>query len=569
LLLHRYNLSVIASSALYATYSSTDNQNSLAEALVGAPEDNLIILTSMPTTTNDAPAVPTGNLKNAIDSLGGAGYGLESGGKLGDAYTLVATTDPRVPRTETIVSSSKYAAQGQSGAVSGILARDLSNLYKPLTYVQDKTRAADDTTDTLRYDLYNILAQASIPWPLPTTSGQTAAYAYLSQQITANFGCTSGSACSDYRGYYTSEDTQSNFCSTNPSSFSAPASPNGFNAADYAAMQTQLQIEKIDVCNVLDLDSDVTTLFTQQNSNIPLLLNNAGTEVSNVKAPNSASVNVNQLRLTNLLLGIIKLIPIPGVPQAGGLAQAFFQFGMVYANSGGTNVVPSATLNLTVAQLGSNTVSQYVTLQSATGTAFQSILEDWGKLSIVGSNIGNMVPGYVWPVDGVDNILAGFNLSMRTEFYNVLLPVVYSVDAWFRLVGDDPNDLGYWNYTGGVDPEFYDCDTTYTARPNESFVAYQNVNDPSLWDTFVITTTKHGSSPDFPSSSLVSILLGAPNSTGTGGLDLVPDLLFSTNSAIPGRFAINTVGAGAVKTNNLNCGCTGSTSTTNPCSSNF
>jgi hypothetical protein len=235
---------------------------------------------------------------------------------------------------------------------------------------------------------------------------------------------------------------------------------------------------------------------------------------------------------------------------------------MAYANSGGTNVVPTATLNLTVAQLGSNTVSQYVTLQSATGTAFQSILENWGKLSIVGSNIGNMVPGYVWPVDGVGNILDAFNLSMRTEFYNVLLPVVYSVDGWYRLVGDDPKDLGYWKYIGGVGPEFFGCETTYTARPGESFVAYQNLSDPGLWDTFVITTTKHGSDPDFPSSSLVSILLGTPNSSGTGGLDLVPDPLFSTNSALPARFAINTVGEGAAKTNNLNCDCTGSTSST-------
>jgi hypothetical protein len=100
-------------------------------------------------------------------------------------------------------------------------------------------------------------------------------------------------------------------------------------------------------------------------------------------------------------------------------------------------------------------------------------------------------------------------------------------------------------------------------------VAYHNLSDITLWDTFVITTTKHGLSADFPSASLVSTLLGAPNLDGTGGLNFVPDLLFSANSAMASRYATNTFGPGAVK-QNQNCGCVlGSNATFSQCSPNF
>jgi hypothetical protein len=575
LLLHRYDLSHVVSSTLYDTYASTSNQDSLAAALQATPFDNLIILTSLPSTKTNAPEVPTAKLKAAIDSLGAAGYGLEleTGEKLGVAYTLVSTpnasTQTALVPAESIVSSSKYAAQGESGAISGILAQDHSNLYKPITYIHNLTRAADDTSDTTLYGLYNILAQPSIPWPLPSTSGQGAAYVYLSKQITANFGCTNGSACGDYRSYYTDQNTVNNFCSTEPSSFSPPANPIGFTAKDYTAMQTQLQIEKKDVCNVLDLHDNVTTLFTQSGLNVGLLLNNAGTEVGSVGAPTSAVVSMNQLRLTNLLLTLLRFAAIPGVSQAAGMVQGFFQFGMAYANSSGVSVVPAAKLNLTVAQLASNSVSNYVAVQSGSDTAFQSILQDWGKLSPVGSNIGNQVPGYVWPVSGnaTTNILAAFNLSTRTEFYNVLMPVVYSIDGWYRLSADDPINLGYW--AQGEGSTLFSCAQAYQARPLQSFVAYHNLSETTVWDTFVITTTKHGSNADFPSSSLISTLLGTPNSDGTGGLNFVPDLLFSANSAIALRYAIKTFGPGAAELNQ-NCGCVlGSNVTNRPCSPNF
>ena len=116
LLMHRFELTQVVSSTLYATNSSTALQDSLASALISAPADNLIILTSLPSSSGAAPAVPTANLKAAIDSLGGSGYALESTGGPGFAYTLLSTTDPRVARTEAIVSSSKYAAQGESGS---------------------------------------------------------------------------------------------------------------------------------------------------------------------------------------------------------------------------------------------------------------------------------------------------------------------------------------------------------------------------------------------------------------------------------------------------------------------
>ena len=86
-------------------------------------------------------------------------------------------------------------------------------------------------------------------------------------------------------------------------------------------------------------------------------------------------------------------------------------------------------------------------------------------------------------------------------------------------------------------------------------------------DTFVITTAIHGSDPGFPSYNLVNdVLFGAPAQDGTGGLNLVKDLFFSTNSAVPARYAINTFVDGQ------NCGCNPPTAFSdkgNACTSNF
>jgi hypothetical protein len=144
-----------------------------------------------------------------------------------------------------------------------------------------------------------------------------------------------------------------------------------------------------------------------QQSNVALLLNSAGAEVADVNPPNSnAEATLNFNRVTNLVLNLAKLISLPGVPQTVGITQAFFQFGISYESSVLPTLVPTEKLNLSVAQLASNKVSQYFSLQSGTDVAFESILQDWGKLSVIGSSIGNAVPGYAWQVEGPANILA-------------------------------------------------------------------------------------------------------------------------------------------------------------------
>jgi hypothetical protein len=68
----------------------------------------------------------------------------------------------------------------------------------------------------------------------------------------------------------------------------------------------------------------------------------------------------------------------------------------------------------------------------------------------------------------------------------------------------------------------------------------------------VVTTTDHGSKPGFPSANVNDVLFGTPAQDGTGGLNLVKDLFFSTNSALPSRYAINTVGNGVGRGNGQN-----------------
>ena len=136
------------------------------------------------------------------------------------------------------------------------------------------------------------------------------------------------------------------------------------------------------------------------------------------------------------MTALFLLLPTVG-PAFGAVSMMFnATAAFVPASSGG--VPDYSRYAFTLKQLTAHTAAAGQSLANGTNKLFTSIVNDWGKLSIIGPGIGSQhspwkmctgCPGSNVPLAA----LPAFALAAKRQFYLQLLPTVYKLYSFVEL----------------------------------------------------------------------------------------------------------------------------------------
>ncbi|MEI9978888.1 MAG: Ig-like domain-containing protein [Edaphobacter sp.] len=522
----------------YPTGSSTGSTatsayTALASALNGVHPDQLAILTTVgnaaysSSTTNQAYDVAntmtsaTG-FTQALTNLGAPSFDPLFLYPQNPVQTYTYVTAPGLGNPlsgMSVLSTSLYAQQAQTGYVHGILVRNTNGLYRPGATSQEIA-----TNDTADFTIGLVTSQQPVDWPGLSQSspdpGLWGAYNYISYLL-INYKYLLGSQGSyrdDIHYYYNgSLNTSLDYHVSDPLYLPFPTGSNGlgtdlncsaststsctwtdpvsgqsvtFSLSDFQTMAVQLHIELIYLYNTLQYMVDGSTnmkdIVASGSSNTALALIGAA---STVEASTLQPKSTSQIKLqvgnilgmvytafrVSLLAGSDGAVDIPD--QGSNISKVLDHVGDMMSNSstlgGGITHgrIPNADFSYltTIGDLANTDLQGQ--MSAGFDAALDSILSDWNKLSQIGPLVTNTNQGGFYTSTQSTQIAAVglINQGTQRSIYLSLLPVKYEIHYWPGVYsgvmngdGNNQPDMGWFQYNKG-NPN--DCGMFYTQPP--------------------------------------------------------------------------------------------------------
>lgn len=538
---------------VYPTNSTDANQSAQAIAnlnniLTTASPDYLIVASTIGTAFSST--AQAGPLHTAITALGGNPFML---GKLiprqtGDSavYTLVSSTDPDYVKAGNAVENcSLWNAQGETGEVHGVFARDHKNRYYVKSALTDIPQVGG-VSSGISWAWEQVAFQQPQDWP-QWTPGQQAAYNDLTSSsnnypvITSRLGC--GNGCQPIRAYYDggvggTGAANLNVLKINWETLAYKANPN-YTQEDFQAVVNQLAIEQGYLNNVYAVYDLFRALTYEANDNLASELSQVASRIdSSLNAGlYDPSIAVGRLEKAAAVTQILSVIPYVG-PAFGAASTVLGGVAQLVPPAAST--VPDGSYAVKLSELIAKNQTFATNLANTTDVLFSGFTTDWGKLQTIGAGYGQQqAPWYM--CQSCSNAqppraaLPAIALGAKRQFYSQLMGLTYSLDLYGRIQYSNPQQVGseYYQNNGPLIAPTLMCKKFYAnANPN-AWLVYTNFDDPSKYDLFIVTrTTKDkpfGSifpTLYFPSTDLSTDLFGAPTVTNgflSGGAGFVPD----------------------------------------------
>ncbi len=406
-----------------------------------------------------------------------------------DTYSLVGAIAPAAgipnPRQRARESSSVYPVnvngQAPTGELHGVLARGRGNWYSPLNA---------DPTGLANLDLYGIVAQAPVAFPHPAGTDEVNAFSAILQDVckpplpglpppcdpTVNprnlYGDLVVNIGTTYQTPLTAitKDRQGNDCGTSSSA--------------YCTVRGQLLDEFVYVSNIRGFQTQVTNLWSSSGTvTLGSQLSAYNDVKATIPAPPAAPAPSLASPLVNLFLGLGSFIPEAG--PAFGLADLFFNFGAsLTTNQQGNKTVD---LTSTIGQLEQQATNQFIAQANTTGTLFELIYQDWGKLEALGTKeVSTLDPGspWYWQSTTTSQLLQAMLPAIKAAAYENLMPAAYAIGSYYP---NTPVETGWgWGIlplTGQpyayVAEAFYNAPYTPISHPfwTPAYSVYSNPTD--------------------------------------------------------------------------------------------
>jgi hypothetical protein len=506
------------------------------------PHDLLIITTVG--APFSAPSFVTAGLWSAINRVGGTGFILPKLVSPSDSYTLITSTDPDYVNAHFPVESTTIRDQAstQTGELNGLLSRDKKNQFGLQTALSDQ-----NLPNPLNSKWTEVLFQQPQDWPVWTAS-QKLAYLDLTAvsnhypTVRTSLGCGgSDEICQPIRTYYDGGiggSAQPAFLSINYNNLAYFENAQ-YSSADFNAVVQQLAREagyEKNAYTLYNLFKDVTS---DQSSNLQLQLQQIAQKIDESVTNDQSQLIVKRLTQAAGVAGVLSLIPTVG-PAFGGLSSILYGAAVLVPSSGG--VPDDGRYAFTLKQLKDGNQIVGSNLADTTASLFVSVVNDWGKVSTIGSGYAaQRSPWYMSLTTGASNIpraaLPAISLAAKQQFYLQLLPTVFSSDVFVAQPQNNPAKIGAIWKAGNI--QF--CNAAYAQAPSDAIQTYFSISKPSTYDIYTLTNTVMGKNPvylfpvlNFPSSSLLTDLFSAPNLDGTsltGGAGLLNRQLLPFPSA--------------------------------------
>jgi hypothetical protein len=508
----------------------------LTSALNGLTPNQLAFLVSVGTPANatstwDLAARSSGgqyayyhNFGDALERRFGVPISTLSLYQPGSAYSLVTCAVCGNPMTgNSALSTTAYQQQGQTGTLHGILQRNLNGLYWPTRTSQETTGSSavsDFTLDT-------VTSQQPQEWPelsgnllsgASSVAGQVSAYRYASYQLITQYYIegAQGDFLDDIHYYFTgSLNTFLDYHTFNPANLQFPGQPGScyawtdpvnntplpcFTQQDLQAVATQLSTEIVDLDNVLLFmvtgSTNMKDVVATGSGSAALALIGAAAEIegSQLQPAPATAIKTNVSNILNLVSSVVNIgatvatdgiVPpdlVDSVTRGGSVIGSIFGAASSItgglSSGGGPTPLPSPQYQFTttIGDLANSQLQQQVAI--GFDTELDSILGDWGKLSVLGPLITNSnYPEFYDPNQVAQNVAVQFlGQGAQRDFYIALLPAFYSIQYY-------PSWIGYTNQPvnppdmGSLNEEYHTCNSWYAwYGPNNSVNLPPNVD---------------------------------------------------------------------------------------------
>jgi hypothetical protein len=464
----------------------------------------------------------TAGLIAAIDRRGGNGYLLPKLTASNSSYTLIGSIDPSYLKGGYVLETS--TAQGSAnttGEVDGLLARDKSNRF-----VLQSGLGGGLSGQPIGYQWSEVVFGQPQNWPVWSAAEQ-AMYADLTAPngrypaIRTELGCLQ--ECWPIRSYYggaiggTGAPPPVAFLNYGNLKYQAN---DQYSEADFNAVIHQLTLEAAYLKNTYTLYSLFVRVTADQSTSLQKALETvaANIDASLAKDHGNSGVNVNRLSNAASVTGLLALIPGIGTPF-GALSAALSATASLVPLADG--VPDTGQYVFTLAQLRDKAGDVGMQLGDSIDAMFTGVMQDWGKLSVIGSGFAAKRAPWIMGTDCKGcNVpraaMPAVALGAKRMFYTQLLPTVYSTDVFYGQKGTDLKKIGGVELIGQAPKFFSVCTAKYASAPAAGVWDYANATTPSTNDIFIITRTERGKTKTgyyvlyFPSSSLLDAMFAAP-----------------------------------------------------------
>lgn len=355
-----------------------------------------------------------------------------------DKYSLVGASAPPAGTpgaSNRAQESSSVYPDSPTGELHGVLARGLrEDWYSPLD--------ADRTTGLANLGLYQILAQTPVPFPHPANQLELNAFNYISNQLCEG--------CSNVRNLYTNTLAPISSYENKLSGLTDPAPngaacPNQNPTTPFCIVRAQLLTEFEYVQTIRNFYTNVTLLWLGSGSIDSLELLSTFNTLTAALTPKPEAPAPNAVEpVVSFLLGLGSEVPVVG--RIFGIADTAFRFAMSMTNDEQGNEQISLTSTAgTVAQQAAN---QFKAQGDTTGTQFDFIFQDWGKIQVLGPLLANALPGspWYWGGSGTAQILSAMQPAIEESYYRSLMSAVYAIGKYVpqcSLCLDYPNNVNW------------------------------------------------------------------------------------------------------------------------------
>lgn len=340
-----------------------------------------------------------------------------------DTYTLVGAAPPPAgtphPRHRARESSTLYPGPSTNhdhatGELHGVLARGLrGNWYSPLNA---------DPSGQANLGFYEVLAQ-SASFPHPTNNQELQAFNSISSQLCGS-GCNARNQYGDLNvsipDYLNSlsqlKPPGGGSCSSNP-------------GMPFCIMQQQLSTELNYVADIRNFNSNMQRLWLGSGTDSIYELLTTWNKLQDALNPPPAAPTPNLVDpIVSFFLSVASYIPEIG--PLFGVADAAFNLGTSLTTDPQGN--PAVNLTSTVANVSQQAITLFNQQATTTGTQFALIYQDWGRLSVLGANLGGAQPGspWYWGPSTTGQVLTAMQPAIEASYYESFLAATYSIGSY-------------------------------------------------------------------------------------------------------------------------------------------
>ena len=348
----------------------------------------------------------------------------------GGAQLISATADGSA---WVVSSQTLYSRAYDVGAWSQVTAQTPPGTITSLSGVSKFRVNANTGAANLYLLSYGLADQPATGYPA-MDAGELAGYNYISNMLAPG---TSGGIRADYDNSNMVSNV-SGWASAILTLSLQPA-PAGISAMDWSSITTQLHNETTYVNDVNDLFTNIGTLTQQiQTAGSAELGIDAGLVQLSNDQQNSTFDAYLEATFEAALWGFAASGLAPGTAVAASMVASGVG-SWLSSISGTPNPNAQTSIQTTQINLASQLLQMYTTANTSNGVYHDSILSDWGRLSVVGAAIGS---GAVkWDFSTVPTIAHGTDVGFDTYFIKTLMPikwnaVAYSGDSIYSYIYD-------------------------------------------------------------------------------------------------------------------------------------